>query len=154
MSNPRHCTGSNLERKIYKITTLLNKFTTLVISENEQRKNNSSYDWPSSCKTGAWRGGYLVLPQSTKTGRNGLPGQPKATNLYNSSYIEECLHTQIKNSIRPCGTIPQALNTVLIVESALQRRNCRPRPPDINNYNYQKLLALSGGKCHYTLLKL
>ena len=61
------------------------------------------------------------------------PDNPQLQNDITVAILKIVLRTQIKISIRPWGTVRQALNTAFIVESALMRRKRRPWPPIINN---------------------
>ena len=49
------------------------------------------------------------------------PDQPQLKNDITIAILKIGLHNQIKNSIRSCGTVRQALNTTLIVEAGLLR---------------------------------
>ena len=67
------------------------------------------------------------------------PDQPQLQNDITVAILKIGLNNAIKNSVRSCGTVRQALNTALIVEAGLLRRNRRPWPPVINNHllNYE-----------------
>ena len=126
VNSPRFCTGSDQKGKNYEITPILNKITTL---ENEQRKNSSSNDCPALRQTGARRGSHIILSQSTMTCRYSITRPTQLQNDIIIAILKIGLHIQIKNSIRSCGTVRQALNIALIIEARLLRRNRRPRPP-------------------------
>ena len=85
VNSPGLCSGSDQKGKNYEITPILNKITTLVFSENEQRKNSSSNDWPALRQTGARRSSHIILSPSTTTCRNGISRPTPAAKWHNNS---------------------------------------------------------------------
>ena len=67
------------------------------------------------------------------------PDQPQLQNDITIAILKNGFHIQIKSSLRSSGTVRQTLNTALITEAGLLRRNRRPQPPVINNrlLNYE-----------------